>query len=116
MNGRNKKVQVQMSQEKLKKVLKKIQNQKAPGPYGVQWFSLKNSASLHKNLVWHLSACLEEEALHWIIKGTIVLIQKDKSKGNEASNSDPLHVFDMETADEIYSFLENERISPEEQK
>ena len=51
-----------------------------------------------------------------MIKGTIVLTQIDKSKGNEASNSDPLHVFDMETADKIYSFLENEGISPEGQK
>ena len=51
-----------------------------------------------------------------MIKGTIVIIQIDKSKGNEASNSDPLHVFDMETSDKIYSFLENEGISPEGQK
>ena len=55
---KNKQVQVQMLREKLKKILKKIPNWKAPGPDGVQGFWLKNFTSLHKILVWHLNTCL----------------------------------------------------------
>ena len=42
--------------------------------------------------VWYLSASLEGEAPQWMTKGRTVLIWKDKSKGNEASNYRPLHV------------------------
>ena len=52
-NGKNKQTRLQISQEKLKKILKKIPNCKTPGPDGVQGFWLKNFTSLHKNLVWH---------------------------------------------------------------
>ena len=31
----------------------------SPGPDNVQEFWLKDFTNLHKNLVWHLSACLE---------------------------------------------------------
>ena len=59
MNGKNKQAQIKILQEKLKKILKKIRNWKAPGTDRVQGFWLKNSTSLHKNLVWYLNACLE---------------------------------------------------------
>ena len=56
-------------------------------------------------------------------KGRTVLIQKDKSKGNEASNYRPITYLPLTwklltriIADEIYGFLENEGILPEEQK
>ena len=51
MNEINKQARVQTSQEKLKKILKKILNWKAPGPNWVQGFCLKNLTSLHKNFV-----------------------------------------------------------------
>ena len=63
MNGKNKRAQVQISQEKLMKILKKILNWKAPGPDGVQESRLKNFTSLHKILVWHLNACLEGKTI-----------------------------------------------------
>ena len=72
--------------KKLKMILKKIPNWKAPGPDGVQGFRLKHSTSLHNNLVWHINTCLEEKTVRWMTKGRKVLIQKDKSKENEASN------------------------------
>ena len=50
MNGKNKQAQVQISQEKLKKILKKIPNLKAPGSDGVQGFWLKSFTSLNKTL------------------------------------------------------------------
>ena len=90
INGKNKQGRVQISQEKLKKILKQIPNWKAPGSYGVQGFWLKTFVSLHKNLVRHLNACLEGETPRWMTKGRTVLLQKDKSKGNEASNYRPI--------------------------
>ena len=56
-------------------------------------------------------------------KGRAVLIQKDKSEGNEASNCHPITCLHLTWklltgifADEIYGILDNERILPEEQK
>ena len=51
MNVKNKLVQVQILEEKLKKILKKIPNLKAPGPDWAQGFWLKDFTSLHKSLV-----------------------------------------------------------------
>ena len=56
-------------------------------------------------------------------KGRTVLIQKDKSKGNETSNYRPITCLPLTwkllagiVANEICGFLENEGILPEEQK
>ena len=112
----------------LKKILKKISDWKVPGQDGVQGFWLKNFIVLHKNLIWHLNTCLERETPRWMInrwmiKGRTVLIQKDKSKGNEAGNYYPIMCFSLIwklltgiIVDEIYGFLENKGILPEEQK
>ena len=51
MNEINKQAQVQISQENLKRILKKVLNWKAPGPDWGQGFCLKNLTSLHKNFV-----------------------------------------------------------------
>ena len=71
----------------------------------------------------HLTTCLEGETPRWMTKGRTVLIQKDKSKGNEASSYRPITCLPLTwklltkiIADEIYSFSENEGILPEEQK
>ena len=45
MNGKNKQTQVQISQEKMKKILKNIPNSKISGSDGVQRFWLKNLTS-----------------------------------------------------------------------
>ena len=114
MNRKNKEARAQISQEKLK----------APGPDGVQGFWLKNFfTSLYKNLVQHLNACLEGKTPRWMTKGRTVLIQKEKSKRNEASNYRPITCLPLTwklltgiIAGEVYSFLETEVILPEEQK
>ena len=123
MNGKNKHARVQILQEKLKKILKKISNRKVPRLDGIQGFWLKNFTSLHKNLVWHLNACLEGGTPRWMTKGRTALIQKDKSKGNETSNYGPITCLPLTwklltgiIADEIYGFLENKGILPEKQK
>ena len=76
MNGKKEQAQVQISQEKLKKILKKMPNWEAPGPDGIQGIWLKTFTSLHKNLVWYLNACLERETPQWMTKGRTVLIHK----------------------------------------
>ena len=53
--------------EKNKQARVEISNWKPPGPDGVQGFWLKNFTNLHKNLGWHLNACLEGETLQSII-------------------------------------------------
>ena len=50
----------------------------------------KQFYQLTENLVWHLNACLEGETPWWMTKGRTGIIQKDKSKGNEASNYRPI--------------------------
>ena len=92
INGKNKQARVQISQEKLKKILKQIPNWKAPRPGGVQGFWLKNFTSLHKSLVWHLNACLEGEARRWMTKGRTVLIQKINQWEMKQATTTPLHV------------------------
>ena len=113
---KKKQARVQISEEM-------IPNWKPPGPDGVQGFRLKHFTSLHKNLVWHLNACLERETPQWTTKRRTALIQKDKSKRNEASNNCPITCLPLTwklltgiIADEIHCSLENEGILPEEQK
>ena len=114
---------MQILQEKLKKILKKIPNWKIPGPDRVQGFWLKDFTRLHKSLVSHLSVWLEGETPGEKTNRRTVLIQKDKSKGNETSNYRPITrlplTWELLTgiiADEIYDFLENKGMLPEEQK
>ena len=51
MNRKNKQARVQILREKLKNILRKTPNWKAPGPNGVQGYWLINFTSFHKNLV-----------------------------------------------------------------
>ena len=56
MNLKKNQARVLISQDKLKKILKKIPNRKAPGPDGVQGLWLKNFTSLYKGtsvLAWN---------------------------------------------------------------
>ena len=64
MNAKNKQTQVQISQEELKKMLKKILNWKVPGSNGFQGLWLKYFTSLHKNLVYGTSVLAWKEKHH----------------------------------------------------
>ena len=59
----------------------------------------------------------------WLTGGTTSLIQKDKSKGNAASNYRPITCLPLMwklltgvIADQIYSHLDQEKLLPEKQK
>ena len=64
---------------------------KSPGLDLVQGFWLKNFISLH----WRVRSQLKERldrgfVPNWFTKGKTALLQKDKSKGNIASNYRPI--------------------------
>ena len=78
---------------------------------------------MHIHLKSNLSSCLiEGKVPSWMTKGRTVLIQKDKTKGNEASNYRPITCLPIAwkiltgiLADEIYCFMEKKTMLPEEQ-
>ena len=124
LQGKEKQARFTITKEKMMKVLKKMSNWKSPGPYNVQGFWLKNFTKMHDKLLNNLAQCIEEGNVpDWMTKGRTVLIQKDKSKGNVASNYRPITclplVWKLMTgilAEEIYGFLSTEIGLPEEQK
>ena len=75
----------------LKRILGRMPNWKSPGPDLVQGFWLKNFSSLHKRVRLQLKECLDSGFVpSWLTRGKTLLLQKDKSKGNVASNYRPI--------------------------
>ena len=114
---------VNITDNKIQHVLKKIPNWKAPGPDGVQGFWVKNFRSMHKPLRKHLEQCLEVGTPNWMTKGRTILIQKDKKQGNAANNYRPITCLPIlwklltgVIANELYEYLESNSMLPEEQK
>ena len=106
------------------RVLRRMSNWKAPGPDHVQGYWLKNFKSMHQGLSENLQDCMENGKVpDWLTQGRTVLIQKDKQKGNVASNYRPITclplVWKLLTgiiAEDMYHFLDSEIGLPEEQK
>ena len=74
-----------------KKIPGTIPNWKAPGPDFVQGFWLKNFSSLHERVRLQLKECLDSGFVpSWLTRGRTLLLQKDKSKGDVASNYRPI--------------------------
>ena len=71
-----------------------------------------------------LKECLDSWFVpSWLTRGRTSLLQKDKSKGNLASNYRPITGFPLMwkfltgvIADQIYAHLDHEKLLPEEQK
>ena len=71
----------------LKKILGRMPNWESPGPDLAQGFWLKNFSSLHERVRLQLKECLDSGFVpSCLIRGRTSLLQKDKSKGNVASN------------------------------
>ena len=106
----------------LKKVLARVPDWKSPGPDLVQGFWLKNFSSLHERV--RLKEYLDSGFVpSWLTRGRTSLLQKDKSKGNVASNYRPLTCLPLMwklltgvIADRIYAHLDQKKLLPEEQK
>ena len=66
-------------------------NWKSPGPDLVQGFWLKSFSSLHERVRLQLKECFNSGFVpRWLTRGRTSLLQKDKSKGNVASNYRPI--------------------------
>ena len=99
-------------------------NWKSPGPDLVQGSWLKNFSSLHERERFQLKKCLDSGFVpSWLTRGRTSLLQKDKSKDNEASNYRPITCLPLMwklltdvIEDQIYAHLDQETLSPEEQK
>ena len=82
---------IDITTESLKKILGRMPNWKSPGPDLVQGFWLKNFSSLHERVRLQLKECLDSGFVpSWLTRGRTLLLQKDKSKGNVASNCRPI--------------------------
>ena len=66
-------------------------NWKSPGLDLAHEFWLKNFSSLHERVRLQLKKCLDRAFLpSWLTRGRTSFIQKNKSKGNVASNYRPI--------------------------
>ena len=71
----------------LKKILCRMPNWKSPSPDLVQGFWLNIFSSLHERVRLQVKECLDSGFVpSWLTTGRTSLLQKDKSKGNVASN------------------------------
>ena len=116
---------VTISVEKIRKQCRKIPNWKAPGRDSVQGYWIKNLSSLHKRVSSQMNRILmgEDDLPEWMTHGRTVLCQKDPRKGNTADNYRPITCLPLMwklltgvIAEEMYNYLEREKILPEEQK
>ena len=74
----------------LKKILGRMPNWKSPRIDLVQGFWLKNFSTFHERVRLQLK-CLDSGFVpSWSTRGRTSLLQKDKSKGNVASNYGPI--------------------------
>ena len=99
-------------------------NWKSPGPDLAKGFWSKNFGSLHEKVRLQLKECLDSGFVpSWLTRGRTSLLQKDKSKGNVASNYKPITCFPLMwklltgvTTDQIYAHLDQEKLFPAKQK
>ena len=108
----------------MEKILGRMPNWKFPGPDLLQEFCLKNFSSLHERVRLLLKECLDSGFVPSLLtRGRTSLLQKDKSKGNLASNYRPISCLPLTwkllagvIADQINARLDQEKLLPEEQK
>ena len=97
-------------------------NWKSPVPDLVQGFWLKSFISLHERVRLQLKECLDSVfESSWLTRERTSLLQKDKNKGNVASNYRPITCLPLiwklltgVIADQIYAHLDKEKLLPEE--
>ena len=101
-------------------ILGRMPNWMSPGPDLIQGFWLKNFSSLHEKVRLQLKECLDSGFVpSWLTRGRTSLLQKDKSKGNVASNYRPITCLPLMwklltgvIADQIYAHLDQEKLLP----
>ena len=107
----------------LQKQSRKIPNWKAPGRDAVQGYWIKKLSSLHERIASQLNEIISGANMlpEWM--GRTVLCQKDSAMGRAVDNFRPISCLPLMwklltgmIADEMYGFLEREKILPDEQK
>ena len=115
---------IEITTEEIRIIWQILPNWKAPGLDMIQGFCFKNFRSIHIHLKSNLSSCLiEGKVPSWMTKGRTILIQKEKTKGNEASNFRPITCLPIASkistgilAEKIYCFIGKKTMLPDEQK
>ena len=116
---------VVINESKGKKQCSKMPNWKTPGLDGVQGFWIKRLDKMHERIATQLNEILEEtkEMSSWMTYGKTVLCQKDPVKGNSVENFRPITCLPLMwklltgiISEDMYCFMENENLLPEEQK
>lgn len=111
--------------DKIRKQCRKMPNWKAPGKDKVQGYWIKNLTKMHNRIAEQLNKILmgEDDLPEWMTYGHTVLCQKDVTKGNTVDNYRPITCLPLMwklmtgvISEEMYNYLENERLLPEEQK
>ena len=108
----------------VKNQLKRIPIWKAPGPDEVHGYWLKNFRALHQRMAEQLQYCINNhQAPEWMTTGRTALVQKDKSKGNIASNYRKITCLPIMWKlpmgiinERLYNYLEKTSTIPHQQK
>ena len=116
---------VVINEDRVKKQCSKMPNRKASGHDGVQGFWIKRLDKMHERIATQLNEIPKgmKEILSWMTYGRTVLCQKDPVKGNSVESFKPItclpHMWKIRTgiiSEDMYCFMENESLLPEEQK
>ena len=116
---------VVINEGKVKKQCRKIPNWNAPGHDGVQGFWTKRLDKIHERIAIQLNEILErtKEIPSWMTYGRTVLYQKDPVNRNSVENFRPItcrplmwKLLKSIISEDMYCFMENENLLPEEQK
>ena len=116
---------MEITEEMVKKQSRKIPNWKAPGRDGVQGYWIKKLSSMHARIANQLNEIISGANMlpEWMVYGRTVLCQKDPAKGRAVDNFRPISCLPLMwklltgmIAEEMYGFLEREKVLPDEQK
>ena len=123
-NERVRQIFPEITTSTIKNQLKRIPNWKAPGPDEVHGYWLKNFSALHQRIALQLQQCIiSHQAPTWMTTGRTALVQKDKNKGNIATNYRPITCLPIMwkiltgiISERLYIYLEETNTIPHQQK
>ena len=114
-----------VTKEMVSKQSRKMLNWKGPRRDRVQGFWIKKLTSLNERTAFQLNKILNgnEQSPDWLAYGQTVLCKKDRIKCNAVDNYRPISCLPFMwklltgiISEHLYSFLEEEKMLPEEQK
>ena len=124
-NDKHLQERVVINLEKVTKQYRKMPNWKTPGKDGLQGYWIKNLSNLHEQIAVQTNKIFmgDNSLPAWMAYGCTALYQKDPRNGNSVENYRPItcpqlvwKLLTGVTAEEIYDYLEQEKLLLEEQK